>query len=492
MIQKVAHRARLVRNRYLARKIMLLREYLETGDHRTQVRNVVQGVIAELRFRQMAKREIDQLVSNLERGSSRKRIDRFVGSLAGDRGYTVYTTVPSFGMEPATTSLPGIQLLREPRFLREREAATELHEVISKHFKASAHNRVVAESAVVAGNPAEAVAKARMVLDAVASLVVYLGPGESTRGGSMRESPSLVYEGDRLARAAGIGVVRDDSPTLRGSMKRRLRSLLRSIGADLPPASRTELQDRALTSMHWYMLGATSRTLEERYVDHSISLEVLVSGKQTERDKSRVWADRATRLRRILQTGKDEHRGLIRHLYEARCDLVHAGLYAARTLLQDSRDLEGAVLHCLSSVIEGIGAGCTTLTDLLERIERQRVRARNRRIRQSRLTPGTSAAFRGRLLFTSGKKVADVRGRLSLIDEGPEGYAYHDLVVSDVVYKKPLRLTSADEFWFKGRSAGHTLELRDGWVVGGWSMFFVIGGRSKRFTYRAFDGIAFL
>jgi hypothetical protein len=269
--------------------------------------------------------------------------------------------------------------------------------------------------------------------------------------------------------------------------------LLKVTGAGLPESSRTELQERVLTSMHWYRLGVVSQTLEERYVDHSIALETLLSARQTERDKKRILADRATKLRHILKAGRGYHEKLIERLYDSRSDLVHAGLYRSRTLLQDSRDLESAVLGCIFVALDGIGNGCSDLEQLLARIERQRSRLRKKRIRNSRLQANRSVPFSGSLLNPSDAEIAGITGEPTLVDEGEDGYAYHDLAVHNAIYRKPFAIKSSDQYWFQGAAAGCRVTLRDGRIAdgGSLSMFFAISGEARSFTYRAFDNVVF-
>jgi len=245
--------------------------------------------------------------------------------------------------------------------------------------------------------------------------------------------------------------------------------------------------------MHWYRLGVVSQTQEERYVDHSIALETLLSARQTERDKRRILADRATKLRHILKAGRDDHEKLIERLYASRSDLVHAGLYRSRTLLQDSRDLESAVVGCIYVALDGIGKGCSDLEELLARIERQRSRLRKKRIRNSWLQANSGVPFSGTLLNPSDAEIAEVTGELTLVDEGEDGYAYHDLAVHNATYRKPFAIKSSDQYWFQGAAAGCHVALRDGRIAdgGSLSMFFAISGEARSFTYRAFDNVVF-
>jgi len=492
MLRKLVARAQQVRQRYLMKKAALLKQYMETGTHRTKMPEAVRDVVAELRFRQMQKSEINELVSHFGTGSRHRQLERFVGSLVHEREYVVYTTVPGVTLDSARISVPDLQLVQGPQpLLGTREVGTPLQRQMLQVFGALAHDSVVAESIVTASNPAEAVARARIRLDAAASLGAYLNLGRGSREVA-QEAPSLVYEGDHLARAAGIGAaMRDGQLVLHSSREDELASLLEAVGADSSASSRAELQERVVTSMHWYMLGVTSRTPEERYVDHAIALEVLLSGSLAEREKSRVVADRATKLCRILKSGREEYKTLIRRLYKSRNLLVHAGLHRSRSLLQDSRDLEYNTLLCLFSAVDGIKTGCSSLVQLIAHIEAERVAARARRLSNSRLLPNTGAPFRGRLLLVSGKKLADVTGTLTLMDEGTDGYAYHELDVAAASYKKPLQITSADDCYFSGEAAGHPVELRDGCIVGRSPLFFVVVSGTNRFTYRAFDGVAF-
>jgi len=491
MLQRVTARAQQVRQRYLVRKAVLVKEYLESGVHRTELREFIQDVIAELRSRQMQKTDIASLVSHFGSGSSRWKIDTFVRALIGDHEYRVYTTVPGLSMESAKAVLPCLQFLQRGACARQKDKLTGLPMAAQQNFRTLTEDTVVAESTVRASNPAEATTRAHILLHSVIDCVTYL---ERSHSDNLRRAPpTRVYEGQRLVRASGIGAAKrpDDSLTLRSSKNPELRDLLETVGATLPASSRTELQERVLTSMHWYMLGANSPTLEERYVNHVIALEILLSGKLTERDKKRVIAERAAQLCRIIKVKKEKHIRLIKRLYNYRSNLVHTGLYPVRSLRQDLRDLERKLAKCLFAVIDGIENGCHTLTELEDKIDQERVRVRRKRIRNSKLTANKSSPFQGNLLLTSGKKIADLKGRLKLIDEGARGYAYHELDVSRATYAKAPQTTSADEFWIKGESAGHQVELRHGRLTDGRHFFLLDASRTKCFAYRAFDNVVF-
>ena len=467
MLEQVTARARQVRQRYLVRKAVLLKEYLESGVHRTELWEFVQDVIAELRSRQMQKTDIASLISYFRGGSSRWQIDTFVKALASDREYRVRTKVLGLSMDSAKEVLPNLQ------------------------FLALTKDSVVAESTVRASNPVEATTRAHILLHSVIDCVTYL---ERSHSDNLRRAPpTCVYEGQRLVRASGIGAAKkpDDSLTLRSSKNPELRELLETVGATLPASSRTELQERVLTSMHWYMLGANSPTLEEQYVNHVIALEILLSGKITERDKKRVIAERAAQLCRIIKVKKEKHIKLIKRLYNYRSNLVHAGQYPVRSLRQDFRDLKGKLSECLFAVIDGIEDGCHTLSELEDKIDQDRIEFRRQVICNSKLTVNRSAPFQGNLLLASGKNIADLKGRLKLIDEGAEGYAYHELDVSRATYAKAPQTTSADEFWIKGESAEHQVELRHGGLTDGGHFFLLAGSRTKCFVYRGFDNMVF-
>jgi len=491
MLQRVTARAQQVRQKYLARKAALLKEYLESGVHRTELREFVQDVIAELRSRQMQKIDIASLIAHFHSGSSRWKIDTFVKALIGDREYSVGTMVPGLSMDSAKAVLPNLQFFQRGACVHQKGKLTGLPMAASQNFRTLTENIVIAESTVRASNPAEATTRARILLDSVIDCVTYL---ERSHSNNLRRAPpTCVYEGQRLVRASGIGTAKkpNDSLTLRSSRNEDLRYILEMVGVTLPASSRTELQERVLTSMHWYMLGANSPTLEEQYVNHVIALEVLLSGKITERDKKKVIAERASQLCRIIKVKKEKHIKLIKRLYNYRSNLVHAGLYPVRSLRQDLTDLERKLLECLFTAIDGIKNDCHTLTELENRIDQERVRVRRKRIHNSKLTANESSPFQGNLLLTSGKKIAHLKGKLKLIDEGDKGYAYHELDVSRATYRKAPQTTSADEFWIKGESAGHQVELRRGGLTDGGHFFLLDASRTKRFVYRAFDNVVF-
>jgi hypothetical protein len=492
MLEKVAARAQQTRPRYFAVKVALLTAYLETDAHADVMPKAVQDVVAELRFQGMDKHDIRHLVSFFGRGTPRCQIDRFARSLLFEREYTVYTIAPALKMDSTQTTLLGLELHGSAQAIEKRISTEGLPPRLFERFMAYAEHSVIAKSTAEASNPSLAVMQARSSVDAVANLVAYLnrlsGPSSDIAHG-----PSLVCDGRRLVQSAGTASVHDRPLRLDSVLNRRVRRLLKVTGAGLPESSRTELQERVLTSMHWYRLGVVSQTLEERYVDHSIALETLLSARQTERDKKRILADRATKLRHILKAGRGYHEKLIERLYASRSDLVHAGLYRSRTLLQDSRDLESAVLGCIFVALDGIGNGCSDLEELLARIERQRSRLRKKRIRNSRLQANRSVPFSGSLLNPSDAEIAEVTGELTLVDEGEDGYAYHDLAVRNAIYRKPFAIKSSDQYWFQGAAAGCRVALRDGRIAdgGSLSMFFAISGEARSFTYRAFDNVVF-
>jgi len=101
------------------------------------------------------------------------------------------------------------------------------------------------------------------------------------------------------------------------------------------------------------------------------------------------------------------------------------------------------------------------------------------------------SSFCGQLLREPDEIIADVAGTIELVDEGEDGWVYHDLRIRNISLHSVTRFAGGDRYWFKGVAQGHHVEIRDGHLLEYSSFVILIMNRAKSFSYRAWDGVAF-
>lgn len=493
MLERVLGRVTYIRRRYVSWKCGMLKRYLEAGENSQILGPIVIDIIAELRTRAMTKQDIRVMRNAFIGGSPRTQIVSFIKGLSQEQQYRVLTSVAGLDLTEREQSVAGM-LLHQPGSLEpEQLASTDSVELFVDGFLEVNRDRVVAEIHASGTNPSEACRYSQLDLDALVGCLVLLDPhARVEHPDQMDVSPALVYADGRLSSAMHPGPrFHKETISLTEVVVDDLQKILGSLGVGEQNCRRTTLQLGILRSLHWLRRAVASNSVEERFLDLIVALECLLGGGNARADRWRTISDRATLLRRILKVGREDHRQLMNRIYDIRNEIVHSGAHKLKSLEQDTSDLLGETRWCLVRCVEGIIEGCRDLIELDAWSEEKRLDARRRRLKQSKLQPGEMSSFCGQMLREPDEIIADVAGTIELVDEGEDGWVYHDLRIRNISLHSVTRFAGGDRYWFKGVAQGHHVEIRDGHLLEYSSFVILIMNRAKSFSYRAWDGVAF-
>jgi hypothetical protein len=490
-VLKINSRLEGITHRFVQYKAIKLKNYLAGARiNYEQLVSTSRDIVSELRSLYYSKQDIIRMLEILEHEpwSEAKRIHTFIASINGrtnDR-YTFFIPVTNLDIKFQELTLNGIMFCRASGLSLHEFHMTDSDRAGIDKFMNEHINDVICKITVQgsAHDQTERVAFERLerTLDLMRCRETYskiIPPRETTI-----VSYLVANRKGRISLNWHLDASTKLPYKIDAEEKKRLTSLSKKLAADTTQHN-APLKDCILRSLHWVGRASTARSPQEAFVELVIALEcILVKGIE-ESHKEQIIAQKGIQMARILKQYHQEYRRQLKRLYQLRSQIVHGGLSYSKSFDHDIRVLRFLAAACVHHAIQALGSGCKTI-DEMRRWQEQRIAGdRERCLRNSVLSPGRSVVFKGKILTESKKVIATVEGKLSLVDEGEGGFAYHELSVSSIDYRR-VSISSEDEFYFEGFAAGKKVSLRNITIIGGGDLFFLFGQRNRKFRLRAF------
>ena len=214
----------------------------------------------------------------------------------------------------------------------------------------------------------------------------------------------------------------------------------------------TELEKNVANALHWYRKGNMSVDPSDRFLNHIIALESLLTTEEDrESGKQKIISDRAIEVIWILNDYREEYKDKIKKMYDYRNKIVHEGSVDIFNLEEEAKELGNITQMALRSVASKI-AECETLEKILESNEKEIHKKREDELENARklgIEINKEIKGEGRLKKKSGEDVGKIDFKFWIKDDKKfvmtEGNIYDFNRIEGV----PLALS--DEFIIEGK-----------------------------------------
>ena len=216
----------------------------------------------------------------------------------------------------------------------------------------------------------------------------------------------------------------------------------------------TELEQNVANALHWYRKGNMSVDPFDKFLDHVIALESLLTTEEDERrGKEKIVSDRTVDVIWILAEYRKTFESRIRKMYDHRSEIVHEASVYIPDLENEAEELGDVTRRVICNVASKLSE-CDTLKRFLELNEEEINNKRDHELenaRQSGLDIDKKIKGEGRLKKKSGEDAGEIDFEFWIKDDGKFVVTEGNIYGFKRSGGEPLSFSPSDDFIIEGK-----------------------------------------